>query len=79
MSATVHTKTWPTYTPEQTRVTHPFHPLETPPPLRSRSKLHEHFTAPPPVARTLNRKPVDVTIHETADPEGGRRPDATPG
>ncbi|MFF4877359.1 nuclear transport factor 2 family protein [Micromonospora sp. NPDC000668] len=53
---------------EQTHVTHPFHPLN-PPPLRSRSELHEHFTAPPPVARTLNRKPVDVTIHETADPE----------
>ncbi|MEK8107224.1 nuclear transport factor 2 family protein [Micromonospora sp. M12] len=53
---------------EETHVTHPFHPLN-PPPLRSRSELHEHFTAPPPVARTLNRKPVDVTIHETADPE----------
>ncbi|WP_330465384.1 nuclear transport factor 2 family protein [Micromonospora zamorensis] len=53
---------------EQTHVTHPFHPLN-PPPLRSRAELHEHFTAPPPVARTLNRKPVDVTIHETADPE----------
>src|SRR2546429_6022626 len=40
---------------EQTHVTHPFHPLN-PPPLRSRSELHEHFIAPPPVARTLNRK-----------------------
>lgn len=53
---------------EQTHVTHPFHPL-SPPPLRSRRELHEHFTALPPAARTLNRKPVDVTIHETADPE----------
>jgi ketosteroid isomerase-like protein len=53
---------------ERTHVTHPFHPLR-PPPLRSRGELHEHFTAPPPVARTLNRKPVDMTIHETADPE----------
>ncbi|GGK84190.1 nuclear transport factor 2 family protein [Mangrovihabitans endophyticus] len=53
---------------EQTHVTHPFHPLD-PPPLRSRSELHEHFTAPGPVARTLRRKPVDITIHETADPE----------
>ncbi|MCA2216069.1 nuclear transport factor 2 family protein [Jidongwangia harbinensis] len=53
---------------EQTHVTHPFHPL-APPPLRSRGELHEHFTAPAPVARTLNRKPVDITIHETADPE----------
>jgi ketosteroid isomerase-like protein len=53
---------------EQTHVTHPFHPLD-PPPLRTRSELHEHFTAPAPVARTLNRKPVDVMVHETADPE----------
>ena len=53
---------------EQTHVTHPFHPLN-PPPLRSRQELHEHFTASPPVARTLSRKPVDITIHETADPE----------
>ena len=53
---------------EQTHVTHPFHPLD-PPPLRSRRELHEHFTTPPPVARTLNRQPVDVLVHETADPE----------
>ncbi|MGC4755311.1 nuclear transport factor 2 family protein [Micromonospora trifolii] len=53
---------------EQTHVTHPFHPLN-PPALLSRSELHEHFTASPPVARTLDRKPVDVMIHETADPE----------
>ncbi|MGC4809768.1 nuclear transport factor 2 family protein [Micromonospora sp. DT228] len=53
---------------EQTHVTHPFHPLN-PAPLLSRGELHEHFTSPPPVGRTLNRKPVDVTIHETADPE----------
>jgi ketosteroid isomerase-like protein len=53
---------------EQTHVTHPFHPLNSAP-LRSRSELHEHFTAPPPAARTLDRKPVDITIHESADPE----------
>ncbi|MEU4689812.1 nuclear transport factor 2 family protein [Actinoplanes sp. NPDC023714] len=54
---------------EQTHVTHPFHPLD-PPPLRSRAELHEHFTAPPPAgARTLNRRPVGITVHETADPE----------
>ncbi|MGC4878312.1 nuclear transport factor 2 family protein [Micromonospora sp. DT43] len=53
---------------EHTHVTHPLHPLN-PPPLRSRSELHAHFTASPPVDRTLNRKPVGVTIHETADPE----------
>jgi ketosteroid isomerase-like protein len=53
---------------EQTLVTHPFHPLG-PPPLRHRDELHEHFTAAPPVARTLKRKPVGITVHETADPE----------
>lgn len=53
---------------EQTHVTHPFHPLD-PPPLRSRRDLHEHFTAPPPAGRTLRRRPVDMTIHETTDPE----------
>jgi ketosteroid isomerase-like protein len=53
---------------EQTHVTHPFHPLD-PPPLRSRGELHEHFTAPPPVTRSLNREPVDIRIHDTADPE----------
>src|SRR3954463_8791546 len=53
---------------EQTHVTHPFHPLD-PQPLSSRDELHEHFTSSPPVARTLNRKPVGITIHETADPE----------
>jgi ketosteroid isomerase-like protein len=53
---------------EQTHVSHPFHPLR-PPPLRSRAELHEHFTSPPPVPRTLTRKPVDVTVHETTDPE----------
>ncbi len=53
---------------EQTHVTHPFHPLN-PPPLRSRSDLQEHFTGPPPAGRTLNRRPVDIVVHETADPE----------
>lgn len=53
---------------EQTYVTHPFHPLD-PPPLRSRGELHAHFTASPPAARTLNRKPIDIMIHDTADPE----------
>ncbi|GIM96141.1 UPF0158 family protein [Paractinoplanes toevensis] len=53
---------------EQTHVTHPFHPLG-PPPLRSRDELHEHFTSPPPDTRTLHRKPVEITVHETTDPE----------
>ncbi|MEU4240901.1 nuclear transport factor 2 family protein [Actinoplanes sp. NPDC026619] len=53
---------------EQTHVSHPFHPL-APPALRSRAELHEHFTSAPPETRTLKRKPVGVTVHETADPE----------
>ena len=53
---------------EQTHVTHPFHPLGAPP-LLSRAELHEHFTSSPPAARTLDRKPVGITVHETADPE----------
>jgi ketosteroid isomerase-like protein len=53
---------------ERTYVIHPLHPLN-PPPLRSRDELNEHFTSPGPVNRTLNRQPVDIRIHETADPE----------
>jgi uncharacterized protein len=53
---------------EQTHVTHPFHPLGAPP-LRSRAELHEHFTGSPPAARTLDRKAVNITVHETTDPE----------
>src|SRR3954463_6377170 len=53
---------------EQTHVTHPFHPLN-PPPLRSRDELNDPFPAPPPIGRTLSRKPVDIRIHQTADPE----------
>jgi ketosteroid isomerase-like protein len=52
---------------EQTDVAHPFDPLRHPA-LRTRDELREHFTpsgsSPPP-----NRKPVDITIHETLDPE----------
>lgn len=53
---------------ERTHVTHPIHPLR-PPVLRSRDELHEHFTAAPPPDRTLRRRPVDIVVHETADPE----------
>lgn len=52
---------------EQTHVTHPFHPLR-PPALRTRDELREHFTptgaSPPP-----HRKPANITIHQTTDPE----------
>ncbi|BEL03963.1 hypothetical protein Q0Z83_021540 [Actinoplanes sichuanensis] len=53
---------------ERTHVSHPLHPLH-PQPLHTRAELHEHFTSPPPVPRTLNRRPVDVTVHETTDSE----------
>jgi len=53
---------------ERTHVTHPIHPL-SPPPLLTRAELNEHFTGPPPVGRTLRRRPVDIVVHETADPE----------
>ena len=53
---------------EETNVVHPFDPFRSPP-LRTREALREHFTVRPSPALTLNREPVDITIHETADPE----------
>jgi uncharacterized protein len=51
---------------ERTRVEHPFHP-ERPRPLCSRDELREHFSGGQrPV---LRRKPVDIRVHQTADPE----------
>lgn len=52
---------------ERTFVEHPFHP-DRPPPLRSRDEVRAHFAGgePRPV---LRRTPVDIHIHETADPE----------
>jgi ketosteroid isomerase-like protein len=53
---------------EQTDVTHPFDPLRAPA-LRTRDELREHFgpgTDPGPMPL---RKAVNITIHETADPE----------
>jgi ketosteroid isomerase-like protein len=48
-------------------VEHPFHP-ERVPALRSREELRAHFT-PPADAPKIERTPVDVRVHETADPE----------
>jgi ketosteroid isomerase-like protein len=48
-------------------VAHPFHP-ERVPALRSREDLRGHFTLPPDAPR-IERTPVDVQVHETADPE----------
>lgn len=58
---------------EHTYVEHPFDPFAGPP-LRSRSELREHFTAKAPAEpslqiRQLRRRPTNMTIHETADPE----------
>jgi uncharacterized protein len=48
-------------------VVHPFDP-ERSPALRSREELRAHFT-PPADAPKIERTPVDVRVHETADPE----------
>ncbi|WP_141579130.1 nuclear transport factor 2 family protein [Actinomadura sp. WMMA1423] len=57
---------------ERTHVEHPFHPLAAPP-LRSREELRAHFgfSAPPGTCTgyTLRRRPIGITVHETADPE----------
>lgn len=48
------------------------HPMATPEaePLTSRDALREHFTVPPEARASIpKRRVVDVTVHETADPE----------
>ena len=52
---------------EETDVVHPFDPLRAPA-LRSRDELREHFR-PTGVGPELLRRPANITIHETADPE----------
>jgi ketosteroid isomerase-like protein len=52
---------------EQTDVIHPFDPLRTPA-LRTRDELREHFQ-PTGTGPELHRRPTNITIHETADPE----------
>jgi uncharacterized protein len=52
---------------ERTHVAHPFHPLGVPA-LRSRDELREHFAAGSSGV-AFDRRPADITIHETADPE----------
>jgi uncharacterized protein len=52
---------------EETHVTHPFHP-DRPPPMRTREELRRHFTRNPEDPN-LRVRPIDITIHETADPE----------
>lgn len=52
---------------EQTEVVHPFDPLRGPA-LRTRDELREHFT-PTGAGPRLHRRPANITIHETTDPE----------
>lgn len=52
---------------EQTHVLHPFDPLRAPA-LRTREELRAHFT-PTEASARLRRRPANITIHETADPE----------
>jgi len=51
---------------ERTHVAHPFHPLGMPV-LRSRDELRRHFAGGPGVS--FDRRPANLTVHETADPE----------
>lgn len=52
---------------ERTHVVHPFDPLRQPA-LRSRDELREHFRPAGDTPR-LVRRAVNITVHETADPE----------
>jgi ketosteroid isomerase-like protein len=52
---------------QQTDVVHPFDPARAPA-LRSREELREHFR-PTGAGPELRRRPANITIHETADPE----------
>jgi hypothetical protein len=52
---------------EQTHVVHPFDLLR-PTALRTRDELREHFR-PTDVTPRLHRRPANITIHETTDPE----------
>ncbi len=52
---------------ERTHVVHPFDPRRSPA-LRTREELREHFRPPDDTPR-LRRRPANITIHETTDPE----------
>ncbi|MGN9907032.1 nuclear transport factor 2 family protein [Phytohabitans sp. LJ34] len=53
---------------ERTHVTHPFHPLGAPA-LRDREEIRAHFAAAGSSGVSFDRRPANITIHETADPE----------
>ncbi len=52
---------------EETDVLHPFDPLRRPA-LRTRDELRAHF-GPTGAGPTLDRRPANITIHQTTDPE----------
>jgi len=52
---------------ERTHVVHPFDPLRAGA-LQSRDEVREHFR-PTGAAPRLDRRPANITIHETTDPE----------
>jgi ketosteroid isomerase-like protein len=52
---------------EQTHVVHPFDPLRSAA-LHTRDELREHFR-PTDTGPRLQRRPANITIHETTDPE----------
>ncbi|GLZ76570.1 hypothetical protein Afil01_13770 [Actinorhabdospora filicis] len=52
---------------ESIDVRHPLWPGE---PLRTREELRKHFAGPPDSkADPIERRPVDIVVHETGDPE----------
>ncbi|MFJ6198931.1 nuclear transport factor 2 family protein [Micromonospora sp. NPDC092111] len=53
---------------EETYVVHPFDPLRGPA-LRSREELRRHFQAASGATPRLVRRPADIIVHETVDPE----------
>jgi uncharacterized protein len=58
----------PTLYAEKTDVIHPFDPLRAPA-LKSRDELREHFTRGLSARPVIRRRPANVRIHETTDPE----------
>ncbi|MEV6967945.1 nuclear transport factor 2 family protein [Hamadaea sp. NPDC051192] len=52
---------------DRTNVSHPFAADQSP--MLSREQLSHHFTPPPGWVSPIRRQPVDIRVHETADPE----------
>jgi ketosteroid isomerase-like protein len=53
---------------ERTYVEHPFDPLGAPP-LRTRDELREHFKPGTIAEPDIRRRPANITVHDTTDPE----------